>query len=83
MLCAENLKTVCFTKVKRNIINPNLACQCVPEGIKTGEWPCLSVGARVAQEVVKHQSGQRLLHQLAVWRVKDQEAKVIQTEALV
>lgn len=83
MLCAENLKTVCFTKVQHNIINPNLACECVPEGVKTCKWSCLSVGARVAQEVIKHQSGQRLLHQLAVRRVKDQVAKVIQTEALV
>ncbi len=55
----------------------------VPEGVEACEGSRLSVGVGVAQEVIQHQSGQRLLHQLAVWRVEDQRVKVLQAEALL
>ena len=55
----------------------------VPEGVQAGEGARLRVGAGVAQDVVQHQSGQRLLHQLTVRGVKDQITKVLQAEALL
>lgn len=55
----------------------------VPECVEACERSRLGVRTWVGEEVVEHQPGQRLLHQLAVRRVEDQEAKVIETEALV
>lgn len=55
----------------------------VPEGVKACEGSCLSVWAGVAQKVIQHQSGQRLLHQLAVWGMEHKIAKVVQAEALL
>lgn len=74
-----NLTTVCFLMTSATV----RSLKVVPEGVEACERSRLSVGTRVGQEVVEHQSGQRLLHQLAVRRVEDQEAKVVQTEALV
>lgn len=55
----------------------------VPEGLEARERSRLRVGTWVGEEVVEHQPGQRLLHQLAVRRVEDQEAEVVQIEVLV
>lgn len=55
----------------------------LPEGIQAWKESCLRVGVGMAQEVVEHQSGQGLLHQLTVRRVKDQKAKVLQAKAFL